>query len=152
MYSWKSPAKHNIAETCAASISIDEICSFAGVDSRSIFSNNRKLTYGTISGSDELRTNLAAIYNTIIPRKLTKDNFLITNGAIGANFAVLYSLIGRGDHVICQHPTYQQLYSVPESLGADLQLWRTSPEKGWELDLGILKSMIKPRTKMIILK
>lgn len=119
--------------------------------------------YGSIRGSDALRKNLAAIYNNdsnnnnsatpVSGRGLLKENnFLITNGAIGANFAVFYSLIGKGDHVICHHPTYQQLYSVPKSLGARVDLWRTSAEDGWELDLDQLKKMIRSETKMVVLK
>lgn len=71
---------------------------------------------------------------------------------VAANFLALYTLIGKGDHVICQHPTYQQLYSVPASLGAEVDLWRTTPEGKWQLSISVLKSLIKPNTKMIIVK
>lgn len=66
---------------------------------------------------------------------------------------MLYSLVGPGDHVVVQHPTYQQLYSVPRSVGADVSLWgMKEAEKGWELDVEELKGLIKENTKMIVLK
>lgn len=75
----------------------------------------------------------------------------MTNGAIQANFLALYTQVGPGDHVICHYPTYQQLYSVPESLGAEVSLWKSQERNGWQLDLEELKSLLRPNTKMIIL-
>jgi aspartate/methionine/tyrosine aminotransferase len=83
---------------------------------------------------------------------ISAERVLVTNGAIQANFLALYTNVGSGDHVICQYPTYQQLYSVPQSFGADVTLWRSGEESGWGMDLEELKSLIKPNTKMIILK
>jgi aspartate/methionine/tyrosine aminotransferase len=82
---------------------------------------------------------------------LPPENVLITPGAIAANFLLLYTLIGPGDHVICVHPTYQQLYSVPESLGAEVSLWKLRRHKKYIPDVEDLKSLIKPNTKMIII-
>lgn len=83
---------------------------------------------------------------------LPADNILITPGAIAANHLVFYSLLGPGDHVICHYPTYQQLYAVPASLGAEVDLWRADPAKKWIPDLEDLKQHLKPNTKMIIIK
>jgi aspartate/methionine/tyrosine aminotransferase len=83
---------------------------------------------------------------------LPRDNILITPGAIAANHLVFYSLVGPGDHVICHYPTYQQLYEIPASLGAEVSLWKADPKKDWKLDLDDLKAMVKPNTKMIIIK
>jgi len=52
---------------------------------------------------------------------------------------------------VCVFPTYQQLYSVPESLGADVSLWKLQEHNKWQLDIEELKSLIRPNTKMIIL-
>ena len=111
-----------------------------------------KLVYGAIRGSERLRGNLARLYSAKTASLLPADNILITNGAIAANFVLLYALIGKGDHVICQYPTYQQLYSVPESLGAEVSLWRAKETKHWQLEVEELENMIKGETKMIIIK
>ena len=96
--------------------------------------------------------NLARLYSTKAATPLPADNILVAPGAIAANYLVLYTLISKGDHVICQHPTYQQLYSVPESLGAEVSLWRAREERKWQLDIEELKGLVRPNTKMIIIK
>jgi aspartate/methionine/tyrosine aminotransferase len=79
------------------------------------------------------------------------ENIVTTTGASLANFLVLFSLLGPGDHVVVQYPTYQQLYSLPKAFGADVSLWK-SKEDDWSLDLDELRSLIKPNTKMIVIK
>jgi aspartate/methionine/tyrosine aminotransferase len=145
-------AKYNVAETCAASISIDDLQALSDNKSKHPLSNATKLTYGPIRGSEALRSNLARLYSAKVNNPLSPDNILITPGAIAANFLVLYTLLGPGDHVICHYPTYQQLYSVPSSLGAEVSLWRSKEDAKWSLDLEELKGMVKPNTKLIIIK
>ena len=69
-----------------------------------------------------------------------------------ANHLIFYALIGPGDHVICHYPTYQQLFATPRSLGAELDLWKSDPDKGWAPDLEDLEKMVKDNTKLIIIK
>jgi aspartate/methionine/tyrosine aminotransferase len=69
-----------------------------------------------------------------------------------ANHLIFYSLVGPGDHVICHYPTYQQLFDTPRSLGAEVHLWKTSPERDWSLDIDDLEKMIKDNTKLIVIK
>ena len=61
----------------------------------------------------------------------------------------LYALIEPDDHVISMYPTYQQLYDIPKSLGADVDLWEVEEDKGWLPDLDQLRRLIRPNTKMI---
>jgi aspartate/methionine/tyrosine aminotransferase len=150
MDAYETSAVHNLAETCCASISLAELQELGGAEAPlSCIDTKRPLTYGHITGSPALRRNLARQYQSA---SITEDNVLITAGAIQANFLSLYALIGAGDHVICQYPTYQQLYSVPEALGADVSLWKSDPAKGWSLQIDDLQSMVKTNTKMIIIK
>lgn len=145
-------AKYNIAETCCASISVDDLREISDDKSTNPLTLSTKLTYGPIRGSDELRGQLARLYSVKTPTPLPPDNILITAGGIQANFLLYYTLVGPGDHVICHYPTYQQLYSVPESLGAEVSLWKSKETDGWKLDIKELESLIKPNTKLIILK
>ncbi|KAL3421364.1 aminotransferase class I and II [Phlyctema vagabunda] len=147
-----TPGVLNIAETCAASISIDDLvglCEDPGI--KGPLHTSTKLTYGPIRGSPALRERLAALYSARVANPLSPDNILITPGAISANFLLLYTLVGPGDHVVCVYPTYQQLYSVPESLGAEVSLWKLRAEKDYIPDLAELKGLVKENTKMIII-
>jgi len=142
----------NVAETCAASISIDDLvalCEDPNIPNP--INTSTKLTYGSIRGSQALRERLASLYSARVSSPLPTESILITPGAIAANFLLLYTLIGPGDHVICVHPTYQQLYSVPESLGAEVSLWKLRKEKNYIPDIEDLKPLIKSNTKLIII-
>lgn len=108
------------------------------------------LSYGSVLGSPGLRDRILARYHfEDAPEQLS---LTVTQGAIAANFIVLDTLLGPGNHVICHYPTYQQLYEVPRRAGADVSLWRTHAEKGWIPDLENLSSLVRENTKMIILK
>jgi aspartate/methionine/tyrosine aminotransferase len=146
------PGVLNIAETCAASISIDDLVGLCEDPNTPIpLSTSTKLTYGPIRGSDALRERLASLYSARVSSPLPAENILITPGAISANFLLLYTLIGPGDHVVCMHPTYQQLYTVPTSLGAEVSLWKLRKGKKYIPDVEDLKKLVKDNTKMIII-
>lgn len=154
MGKYETGAKYNIAETCCAPISIKDLQELSNDKDNNLWAQLQSSTigYGTVPGSDRLRGNLASLYSAEAQNPLPKENVLITGGAILANFLLLYTLIGPGDHVICHYPTYQQLYSVPVSLGAEVSLWHSKEDDGWELDIEDLKRLIRPNTKMIIIK
>ncbi|OQD86960.1 hypothetical protein PENANT_c006G01812 [Penicillium antarcticum] len=153
MDKYETIAKYNTAETCCASISVDDLRVLSEDKESNPLTElqSTKLTYGAILGSDKLRTTLANLYSAKTPVQLPKDNVLITAGAIQANFLLLYTLVDPDDHVICHYPTYQQLYSVPASLGAEVSLWKSNEADGWQLDLEELKRLIRPNTKLIII-
>lgn len=151
MDEYETTAKYNIAETCCASISVNELLELSDQKSADILDLSTPLTYGEIRGNTQLRENLARLYSSKVGTPLPPDNILIQPGAIAANFLVFTALIGRGDHVICHYPTYQALYSTPKALGAEVDLWKTDLEHNWVPDAEKLKEMIKPNTKMIVL-
>lgn len=147
-----TPGVLNIAETCVASISIDDLVALCeDPNLEPPLKTSTKLTYGPIRGSDALRDRLASLYSVRVSSPLPAENVLITPGAIAANFLLFYTLIGPGDHVVCVYPTYQQLYSVPESLGAEVSLWKLKRENKYIPDLEELKTLVKENTKMIII-
>lgn len=148
MDKYETSIVHNMGETCCYSLNLDEVYQLTG--EKFSFDGTVRLTYGSIKGSEELRSLVAAMYsNESI--KLTKDNVLITNGAIGANFLVNYTLVGPNDHVICVDPTYQQLNSVPKMFGADVDLLELKREDGWTPNLSNLEDLIKPNTKLVVI-
>ena len=76
------------------------------------------LLYGTIRGSARLRSLIASTIAPILPA----DDLVATSGAISDNFLILDALCGPGDHVICQYPTYGQLFEVPTRASAEVDL------------------------------
>ena len=152
MDKYETEAKYNIAETCCASISIQQLQALSEDKTAEVIQLSKKLTYGAIRGSEALRSNLARLYSTKVGTPLPAENILSTPGAIAANYIFFYSLVGPGDHVICHYPTYQALYEVPASIGAEVDLWHARPEKQWVPDPDELKALIKPNTKLIVIK
>ncbi|KAI1349294.1 PLP-dependent transferase [Xylaria sp. FL0043] len=164
-----TPGVLNIAETCASSISIDQLREFHKNSNNSsagppppIVDFSRPMTYGAILGSDELRRNIAALYTEEESNEsesgtnngndaLPPQDVIVTQGAIAANHLVFYSLVGPGDHVVCVYPTYQQLYTIPETLGAEVSLWKLKVEDEYIPDVGELEKLIKSNTKMIVI-
>ncbi|KAF8471696.1 pyridoxal phosphate-dependent transferase [Kalaharituber pfeilii] len=154
MDKYETAAKCNIAETCCDSISFQDLHSFSNptCTSESISTTNflplsfsTKLTYGSIRGTIALRQNICRLYDSPESSlsQVTPADVLVTNGAIAANFLLFYSLIGPGDHVICVYPTYQALYAVAQSLGAEVDLWKFDVVKGENPSLEDLKKMIR---------
>lgn len=146
MNAWEVGAKYNIAETCVDSISMNELFELTGED-KTEFLNRlcaRRLSYGDIEGLPEFRKGVCGLYKT-----LNIENIVPTHGASGANHHVFYSLISPGDRVVSIMPTYQQLYSIPESYGADVQILHLSKENNYLPDLKKLRRLVTPETKMI---
>jgi aspartate/methionine/tyrosine aminotransferase len=146
--------KHNLAHSYCLPISVEDLESQskdAGGDTvSSVFS--RPLSYGSsMKGSENLRSKISNLYTDESSSLLPPNNILITPGASLANFLVFFALVGPGDHAIVQYPTYQQLYSIPASIGAEVSLWKAKADDNWKLDLEKLTRLIQPNTKMIVL-
>ncbi|WP_352402732.1 aminotransferase [Pyramidobacter sp.] len=148
MNAYETGAAYNIAETCVSSISVDELFALTGANKREFLDAfcARRLAYGDIQGAPAFKRGVCKLYRTIAP-----EDLVTTHGAAGANHHLFYSLIEPGDRVVTVMPTYQQLYSIPESYGADVKIMRLKPENRYLPDLEELKGLVVPGTKMICL-
>lgn len=145
MNQYETQCAYNLAETCVESLTVAQLLDLAG--KRGAILDELlplKLTYGAIEGSERLRGNIASLYSRQKP-----ENVTITHGAIGANMLVYATLVDPGDRVISVLPTYQQHYSIPESLGADVQIHKLREENGFLPDLDEIARLITPNTKLI---
>jgi aspartate/methionine/tyrosine aminotransferase len=145
MNAFENDCSHNLAETCVHSLTVAELLDLAGVGADFLATLlPMKLTYGAIVGSDRLRSAIASLYTA---RKLT--DVLVTHGAIGANALVYQALVSPGDEVISVVPTYQQHYSIPESIGATVHRLPLRADEGYLPNLSRLRELITPRTRLI---
>lgn len=142
---YENKCRYNLAETCVESLTVAHLLQLANKKETLLADIlPMKLTYGAITGSERLKTLVAGLYE-----RQSKDNVLITHGAIGANALVYETLIEPGDHVVAVSPTYQQHHSIPESYGASVSLWPLKEELGFMPDLKQLKQLVNPQTKLI---
>lgn len=146
MNEYEDGARFNIAETCVDSVSLDELFQLTGQDKKAFLNefSARRLTYGAIWGAPAFKEGICKLYKTISP-----EHVVTTHGAAGANHHVFYSLVEPGERVVSIMPTYQQLYSIPESYGADVQLLHLRQENDYLPDLDELRRLVTPGTKMI---
>lgn len=145
MNEWELKCEFNLAETCVESITIGQLLNLAGRNDTELSELlPMKMTYGAIEGSDRLRNAVAALYE-----KQKPDNIVVTHGTIGANSLVHQALVSRGDRVVSVIPTYQQHYSIPESIGADVVTLKLREEDQFLPNLSELKKLATPGTRLI---
>jgi len=145
MNAYENHCELNLAETCVDSLTIAQLLEIVG--KKDTFLSDilpLRLGYGAIEGSGRLRDLVAGLY-----QNQSRDNVVITHGAIGANALVHQTVVEPGDQVISVLPTYQQHYSIPESYGAHVQLLELREENGFLPDLTQLENLATPATKLI---
>lgn len=139
---------YDIAQTSEDAISLRELLEFAEMSLEEFNKNllDIQLNYGYPLGNPNLRRKIAKLYKTI-----EKDHIVTTHGGIGGNHIIIQSLLCRDDHVITLMPSYQQLYSIPESVGAEVSEFFLNPEDNYSVDFDELEKFIKKNTKAIFI-
>ncbi len=103
-----------------------------------------RLGYTEVPGSRELRTAIAATYERTEPADV-----LGLAAAEEGIFLAYHALLGPGDHVVVESPSYGSAIEVARSTGADVSLWQRRYGDGWAHDLEALERLLGPRTRMI---
>lgn len=78
------------------------------------------------------------------------DRVLITTGTSEAIELTLSALVGEGDEVLVPSPTYPLYTAVLAKLAATPCFYRTNGADGWMPDLDHLRSLITPRTRVLV--
>jgi aspartate/methionine/tyrosine aminotransferase len=150
MTHWELDVDYDICESGILPMSIAELCGLIDPVSATKLQDQvlgMPQAYSEARGTLALRSTLAATYAGVTP-----DDILVTTGAIEANFLVFNALLNAGDHVVAVSPAYQQLHSVPRSLGAEVDLWDvTASGGGFAYDLDRLRELIRPTTRLIVI-
>ena len=114
MNEFENHCSYNLAETCVESLTLGQLLEMSGKDDRVLDDMKKlKMTYGAIEGSDALRNAICELYTG-----QSRENVVVTHGAIGANSLVYETLVEPGDHII----------SIQKSIsrGSDKNLFRTA--------------------------
>ena len=138
---------YNLTESCFTPLTMRELLDICEV--REAFMEDLlevRLDYGPIAGSNELRQEIASLYKNCSP-----DQIAIAQGAINANAMALYELIEKGDHIVAFTLLYQQLLSLPLSIGAEITCIPCLEEADWQPDISKLEAALKPNTKVLCL-
>lgn len=103
------------------------------------------LGYTESSGDPQLRQTISNLYENV-----NGDQILVHSGAEEAIFNFMNVTLAPGDHIIVHSPCYQSLSEVARGIGVEISDWQGDPDRGWELDLDILKSLLTDRTKVVV--
>lgn len=146
MNKYETMATYNLGETCVDSLTVKQLLSLCEIDKERFFQDlsDTRLSYGDIEGSPGLLQGIAGLYQNIAPCEV-----IPTHGAIGANYQVIMSLITPKDNMVCVLPTYQQHYSIPESIGAEVRPLQLTLEDNFLPNLEKLKNLVDENTKVI---
>lgn len=112
---------------------------------------NLTLVYNEHKGSSRLRELIAE------DAGVDKDDVLITTGAAGAIFIIstsqLGSIINSGNssrnHLIVTHPNYATNLETPKAIGCDITQVNLQFENGFQPDIEVIESAIRPSTKIV---
>jgi capreomycidine synthase len=78
------------------------------------------------------------------------ERVMATHGSSEAIYLIMRTLLRPGDEVVVLSPAYQPLYSIAESVGCELRHWRLDFERRFVPDMDELRSLINPKTRMIV--
>lgn len=146
MNDYEERCEYNLAETCIDSLTIRELLELCGEDPVAYMADlaDTRLTYSHIFGSPELLKGIGSLYENVRP-----EDIIPTHGAIGANNQVITTLVEPKDNILSVMPTYQQHYSIPESIGAEVRIITLDLENQFLPDLEQIRSLVDENTKMI---
>jgi aspartate/methionine/tyrosine aminotransferase len=102
------------------------------------------LGYTEVRGDPLLRAEIASLYEDV-----AAEDVIVFAAAQEPIFALSSVAIEPGDHVIAVVPSYQSLYEVARSRGADVTL--VPMGEGWTLDADAVRAAVRPNTKLIVL-
>lgn len=143
---YETQVEYNITKTSAVPVTLQELFEWIGEDMEAFWRDfsQRKLSYGDIEGNPDFLRGVCGLYRTLSPEHITP-----THGTSGANHLAISAIVEPGDHVISVKPTYQQLYSIPKALGAQVDILHLRRENRYLPDLEELRSMVTDRTRLI---
>jgi aspartate/methionine/tyrosine aminotransferase len=122
---------------------LDELLALAGEELRAAWSE-LTLGYTEVRGHPLLRAEIASLYDEV-----GADDVIVFAAAQEPIYALASIAVEPGDHVIAIVPTYQSLYEVARSRGAEVSLVPLRPD--WTLDMDAIRAAVRPNTRLIVL-
>ena len=78
------------------------------------------------------------------------DRVLITTGTSEGIELALNALVDEGDEVLVPSPTYPLYTAVLAKIAAQPRYYTTDPQQGWLPDLDHLRTLVTPRTRVLV--
>ncbi|MCP4725905.1 MAG: aminotransferase class I/II-fold pyridoxal phosphate-dependent enzyme [bacterium] len=141
---WEFKARYNIGCSDMQSMKLSELLELADQEDLQKW-NDTNLGYTETTGLPELKEVIAGTYNSVTP-----DDILCFAGAEEGIFCAMHALLEPGDHAIVCYPNYQSLETLPVSTCEVTGIY-LDPDQNWTIDMDLLRSVIRPNTKLIVI-
>jgi alanine-synthesizing transaminase len=105
--------------------------------------------YVPSAGIPEARNAVAADYAQRGVH-VSPDRVLITTGSSEGIDLALNAMVNPGEEVLVPMPTYPMYTAVLAKIGAEPRYYRTDPNRDWLPDLDHLRSLVTPRTRVLV--
>ncbi len=92
---WENTVDYNLTETGMHPFALNELLSPEELTKL----HDMRIGYGQTNGSIELRKAISKLYPGT-----DRDNILVTNGSIEANFVAVWTLLSPGDELVLMLP------------------------------------------------
>ena len=103
-----------------------------------------EINYPHVNGNPELRDNIAHTYVGA-----SRDNVLVTVGAIEANYLAIRTLLKPGDEIVVMLPNYMQIWGIAKNHCLRVETFNLVEENGWAPDLDELESKMSSNTRLV---
>ncbi|MGE0812383.1 MAG: pyridoxal phosphate-dependent aminotransferase [Vicinamibacterales bacterium] len=103
------------------------------------------LTAPNDDGYGPLLERIAAHYGR------SPDAVATAGGCSGANFLVVAALVGAGDHVLVEQPTYDPLLGICHLLGARVRRFQRTFDEGFRVVPGRVREALTPQTRLVVI-
>ncbi|MEM3034251.1 MAG: aminotransferase class I/II-fold pyridoxal phosphate-dependent enzyme [Candidatus Nitrosocaldus sp.] len=110
-----------------------------------------KYHYTESKGIEELRSAIADMLNARYNASLSKDEVIVTPGGRFAVYLAMLASLRPGDEVVIVEPAWPAYIDIAEFIGVKVRRLSTSLDDGWDMDVGMLKSIINSNVRMIII-
>jgi aspartate/methionine/tyrosine aminotransferase len=107
--------------------------------------------YGPTQGDPELREVIAEVVSDTRGIQVTEENVVVTPGGKPILFFPLLALLEPGDEVLYPNPSFPIYESVIRYCGATPVPLPLVEERGFSLDIDMLRHKLSTRTKMLII-
>lgn len=150
---WLNPAcdseknKVYLGGSCVLPLTVQELFELTGESMEHFLEELKEMNLGypPFEGTPRTRKAIANLYKGVLPEEV-----ILAHGGTGANSTVVLTMIEKTDNVISIMPNYQQFYSIPKSIGAEVRQIDLKPEAGYKLDLDELRKAVDQDTKAIL--
>ena len=107
--------------------------------------------YGATQGDPELREVIAELVSKTRGISVSEQNVVVTPGGKPILFFPLLALLEPGDEVLYPNPSFPIYESVIRYCGAAPMPLPLVEERGFSLDLDMLRAKLSPRTKVLMI-